>query len=244
MRVRGKDWLRGGTVALLSMALAACGSTWSGGGLANGVPLDELDLGGTPPTAVGLGGPDNVIVTTGPAFTVRAEGPAATTDRLRFAREGGSLEIGRAPDADGGGPPATVHVTLPAIHALALSGSGDLSSDSLTGEARLSLSGSGNLATRQVAASQLRVSVAGSGNVAASGRAEALNLSIAGSGSVAMPGLEVADAKVSISGSGDAAFASNGTVSASIAGSGDVRVRGSATCTQSHAGSGRLTCTP
>lgn len=244
MRVTGRILGTGGMAVLASLALTACGSGSGHDGFTDGVPLAELDLTGSAPTGVALGTADNVIVTTGPAFTVRVEGPALATERLRFERDGTSLEIGRDREADGNGPKATVRVTLPAVHTLALGGSGDLTSDTLTGEAELALAGSGNLTVRRVAASELQVALAGSGGITAAGTAESLDLAILGSGSADMAGLRVGGAEVAVGGSGSAAFASDGKVEAAIAGSGNVRVRGTATCEVKRAGSGNLTCTP
>ncbi|WP_347302801.1 head GIN domain-containing protein [Croceibacterium sp. TMG7-5b_MA50] len=249
MRVTGSrsirtGWIRGGVLVAVTAMLAACGVKVGAGNISTGVPLAEFDLDGTPPTGVALAGADTVLVTTGATFSVRAEGPATATERLRFNRTGDTLAIGREGDGPRGGPAAIVRVTLPNIRSLALSGSGDLSSDALSGEAELRLSGSGNLSAPQVTASRLKVALAGSGDIAAGGTAETLELGIAGSGSANMARLQVGAAEVRVSGSGDAAFASNGKVSGAIAGSGDVQVRGTAQCDVRRAGSGNLTCTP
>lgn len=225
------------------LALSAC-SADAANSAADGVPLAELDLGGPPPVSVALAGSDDVVVTSGPAFSVRAEGSPAATARLRFTRQGAGLAIRREHGAGNGGGSATVHIILPAVHGLTLSGSGNLASDTLSGAAEVAISGSGDVSVRQVRADSLKVALAGSGEFEGSGTARALDLNLQGSGTADLGGLRVEHATVALAGSGKATFASDGRVDASIAGSGSVRVRGNAQCMQSRAGSGRLTCTP
>lgn len=225
------------------LTLSACDAD-AAGGATYGVPLNQLDLSGSAPIAVTLGGSDNVLVTTGPAFTVRAEGSPAAVDRMRFIREGTGLAIGRQRGAGNSGGTATIHVTLPAVQRLALSGSGSMASDRLSGTAEVMISGSGDVTVRQVDAESLKVALAGSGEFDGSGTAGTLDLTMQGSGTADMKDLRVSRAKVTLSGSGTASFASDGSVDATIAGSGNVRVRGNAQCNQQSAGPGRLTCRP
>lgn len=211
----------------------------------DGAPLAELDLGGTPPEAVALAGPDNVAITEGAQFTVTVDGDAEAAERLRFTLEDGTLGIGR--DSDGwrdwaGGSVATVRITMPAPRKLVVAGSGQMTSERLAGNAEVSIAGSGALDTPRVDAESLAVSIAGSGSYAAGGRTAKLTLSIAGSGSAEMGALRAERAQVNIAGSGDTVFASDGEVDASIMGSGNVTVRGSARCTVNSMGSGKVTC--
>lgn len=228
-----------GPIAALAAlgALTGCGDFgWSGG---DGVPLAELDLGGNPPEAVALLGPDTVTITEGDRFTVTVDGDAA--DRMRFKIEDGTLGIMRDDSGRDEGA-ATVRITMPPPRELVLAGSGRMTSERLAREAEVSITGSGSLETPAIDVASLEVSIAGSGHYSAGGRAERLELSIAGSGSGDMAGLRTERAAINVIGSGDAVFASDGEVEANIMGSGDVTVRGSARCKVNAMGSGSLTC--
>ena len=207
-----------------------------------GVPLDELDISGTPPTGVALGGPDRVNVTTGDDFLIEVDGSDAAADRLRFALSDGMLAIGRESGSSNDGGIATVNVVLPSIRSVALGGSGSITADRLTGDAQIVVGGSGTAVAEAVEADALDVVIGGSGTARAAGNAARLEIAIGGSGSADLAGLTADRADVSIGGAGNARFASDGTVDANIGGSGDVRVRGSARCTSNTVGSGRLIC--
>ncbi|MGB3166295.1 MAG: head GIN domain-containing protein [Alteraurantiacibacter sp.] len=208
----------------------------------DGVPLSDLDITGTPPTGVALGGPDIVIVTTGDDFAIDVDGTDEAADRMRFALADGMLGIGRARGNSGKGDVATINITLPAVSSIAIGGSGRIKADRLHGEADIAVGGSGRAEVASVESDRLDVVIGGSGSATARGRVERLDISIGGSGIADLAQLYAENAEVSIGGSGSARFASNGRVNANIGGSGDVRVRGTAECTQSTVGSGRLIC--
>ncbi|QZH76161.1 MAG: DUF2807 domain-containing protein [Erythrobacter sp.] len=213
-------------------------------GGAEGVPLEELDLGGGPPAGLALGGPDSVVITTGDTFSVAVEGSAAATERMRFVLDEHTLAIGRESGDWGDSDVATVIITMPAPDSIAIGGSGRVTTDGLASDAELIVGGSGEVVASGIDGDRLEVVLGGSGRVRASGAAERMNLTIGGSGTADMAELQVGDAEVNIGGSGNATFASDGTVEANVAGSGTVRVRGSAECTINSVGSGSLICEP
>lgn len=227
-----------------AVGLSGCGNMNSSFNGEEGVPLAELETGGDPPTGVVLGGPDKVIITTGDTFSVDVEGSAEATERMRFALADGKLAVGRESGSWEDNDTATVNITLPATSSITIGGSGQVTADSLSGDAELVIGGSGEVVVSGADVAKLEVVVGGSGRVSAAGQAERLELTIGGSGTADMAGLQVGDAEVNIGGSGEAAFASDGTVEANVAGSGTVRVRGSATCTINAVGSGSLVCEP
>lgn len=102
-----------------------------------------------------------------------------------------------------------VHITLPALGAVASSGSGALRLEGLDG---------GDLALR----------LGGSGDMEASGRAATLALLLNGSGDMKLYGLRAANAKVRLNGTGDMELSVSGKLEAAIYGTGDVRYRGDA----------------
>jgi len=234
-------------IAPFAMLAAAATSGCSGSDIrlngSDGVPLSELDMSGAAPEEITLIGPDRVLVSQGSQFGITVDQGAEQAEQLRFVLEDGSLGITRTASWMGSRAMATIRVTLSSPpRKLSVTGSGEMTSESLAGSAEVLIAGSGTLETPGVAADALDVSIAGSGDYRATGHARSLDLSIAGSGNADLGRLKVDTADLSIAGSGDAVFASDGEVNASIMGSGDVTVRGSARCTVNTMGSGTLTC--
>lgn len=211
-------------------------------GGSDGVPLAELDTSGTAPTGVALASPDTLIVSQGQTLDIAVSGDPAAVEALRFKIEDGTLGVMREHDSRKLEGRATVRVTMPSLRSIVLAGSGTVEAASLTGDAEVTIAGSGKVRTAQVAAGSFTMTVAGSGSYAASGSAESLELSLVGSGRSDMADLTVGSADVTIAGSGAAKFASDGDVEANIIGSGEVTVIGRATCTINAVGSGKLNC--
>ncbi|MDO3640792.1 head GIN domain-containing protein [Mucilaginibacter sp. L3T2-6] len=135
-----------------------------------------------------------------------------------------------------------IYITAKSLSSLANAGSGSIKVDgSITGDATVALSGSGNIST-SVKASRFHVAISGSGSVDLSGTANETKVSIAGSGDMNGKRFKTATANVSIAGSGNAHFGADKTVSATIVGSGNVYYSGSATVENTRTvGSGRVT---
>lgn len=135
-----------------------------------------------------------------------------------------------------------IHITVPELSALGLSGSGNVSgkNDFATDkDFSVSLSGSGNI-DFSIEAPAVNASIAGSGDMVLKGKTTAANVDIAGSGDFVGDKLTAANAKVSIAGSGDAIVHADKQIDAEIAGSGDVIYSGDATVKSSTAGSGKV----
>ena len=196
--------------------------------------------------AIDLTGPDDVKVTIGDRFSVKAQGDARLIHRLDIHLEGRTLSIGRRNDGGsfwGDGGSATIFVTLPAISAIAVTGSGNFTLDKAVGPAlKLSLTGSGNATVDSVAVADLGADLTGSGDVNLAGGARAARFSVTGSGDIDAHGLKVARGEVKLLGSGNVGFASDGPVAITITGSGDVTVKGKAQCTSNGTGSGEAHC--
>lgn len=224
----------------LVAGLAACGGVDVRMG--DGVPLADLDTSGDAPDSVALGGPDNVVITSGEEFTVTVEGSDAAKDRMRFSLDGGTLAISREDSDWSDSDVATVNITMPPPNSLVIGGSGTITADGMSSHAEIVVGGSGVAQVNGIAADSLEITIGGSGQALVSGESDRLELVIGGSGSAEMPDLAVNTAEVNIGGSGNARFASDGSVEANIAGSGTVRVSGSARCTINTVGSGRLIC--
>ncbi|MFQ3665732.1 MAG: head GIN domain-containing protein [Sphingomonadaceae bacterium] len=193
---------------------------------------------------VSLGGSSRVVVTTGKAHSVRAEGSQGDLDRLDIRLEGKTLRIGAKPGSwNWSTQRPVIHVTMPAITAAAVAGSGDLRVDRAEGSSfNGKVSGSGDLVLDSVKTGTLDLAVSGSGSVRAAGSCSALNAAVSGSGDLRMADLTCATANIAVRGSGNAAVQATGTANLVGSGSGDIRVTGGARCTVTKSGSGRIDC--
>lgn len=235
---------------LAALPLAACGSVAMGS--SSGDKVSPSGSGGTRSfavadfTGVELAGADDVDVKVGGSFSVRAEGPAEELDKLEIRKDGSTLKVGRKRDGSWSmrsGKGVKVYVTMPAIQAASLAGSGNLMVDKVSaGDFDGDLAGSGDLRIGQLAAASASFNIAGSGGIGAAGQVQRLKVAIAGSGDVDAPGLKAAQADVSIAGSGNVAAEVNGPAKISIMGSGDVRLGGKPQCSTSKMGSGDVHC--
>ena len=208
----------------------------------DGVPLSEFDTSGDAPTGVTLAGPDNLVVTTGDSFTIEVEGDEEVTDKLRFDRDGDNFAVYREGKNWSGDNTATIRVTVPSLDTMNIAGSGTIEADRLSGDATVSIGGSGKASAASVEAGRLDVNIGGSGSFTGSGTADSLDFNLGGSGEASMAEITVGSADINIAGSGKAIFASGGNVEANIFGSGTVTVTGGATCKANTVGSGKLIC--
>ncbi len=198
-------------------------------------------------TGVELAGADDVDVRVGGTFSVRAEGPADELDKLEISKDGSMLKVGRKRNSGGwsmsSGKGVKVYVTMPAIQAASLAGSGNLTVDKVQAtDFSGDLAGSGDLQLGRLSATSATLSIAGSGGIGASGEVQRLKVDIAGSGDIDAAGLKAREASVSIAGSGNVAAEVNGRAKISIMGSGDVTLGGKAQCETSKMGSGEVRC--
>ncbi|MFT3976649.1 MAG: DUF2807 domain-containing protein [Sphingomonas bacterium] len=195
---------------------------------------------------VGLALPAQVEVRVGPAFSVRATGPAQAFNDIRVIREGDSLNIEqryRRITDERAVRAVRFVVTMPRIRAADLGGSGNMSVDRVSGpQFDASVGGSGALTLGNVAVERLGGSIGGSGSIAAAGQAGALKVNIGGSGRFAGERLRARGAEISIAGSGGVRAQVEGNARVSIAGSGDADLGPRAHCSVSRVGSGQARC--
>jgi hypothetical protein len=207
-------------------------------------------------------GPHHIVVSVGPAFSVRADGPQQTLADTAVEVDDGRLEIHpvdddrweqRCGDRDrrdsrrwrcwNGYQPATFHVTLPRIDAASLVGGGDMRIDRVEGaDFSASVAGSGDLDVAALRVDDARFSIAGSGDLVARGSARNSRVSIAGSGNLRAREVSSTSASISIAGSGNAALTVQDDARVSIVGSGDVEISGPARCSVSRFGGGKVRC--
>ena len=197
---------------------------------------------------IALGGPHNVVVTVGGGPSVRAEGDLGIIDKLDIRVEDGELDIGTKKGFSfsfkSDRSPVTVYVTLPALAAASIGGSGDMKIDKVAGDSfEAAIGGSGDMDIGAVQVKTASFSIGGSGGIRAKGKADSGDVSIAGSGDISLEGFEVQRTSVSVAGSGSVKARAMQSADISIIGSGDVELSGPAKCNISKMGSGEARCT-
>ena len=237
-------------IALLALPLAAC--SVSAGGDDDGTPgVAAQGTGGTRTYAVAdfnevdLRGADDVDIRVGPGFSVRADGDPEVLDRLKISKVGNAIRIGRVRTSgwSWGGEDAKISITMPALAATTVAGSGDVTVDRVQGDAfRSDSAGSGSLKVGRLAVGSATFAIAGSGSVKAAGEAKSLKIKIAGSGDVDAGGLKSEAAEVDIAGTGNVRAEVTGQAKVSIAGTGDVDLGGGAKCQVNKMGTGTVRC--
>lgn len=192
-----------------------------------------------------LSGSMNVVVTTGAAHSVRAEGSAEDLDKLDIRVKGDALVIATKPGkwSWGSRDKVTVRVSAPNVSGAAISGSGDMQVGPTKGDFSGRISGSGDMTVAAVDAPALSLAISGSGDIALGrGRCGTAKFSTSGSGDISAGGVQCETLTVSISGSGDVAAQATGTATLRTSGSGDISVTGGARCTSRSSGSGTISC--
>lgn len=224
------------------VALAACGPV--AGAARDGDGARSFALAGF--DSVRLAGSDNVRVVRGATFSVVAHGPNVVLDQLDIHTEGSTLIVTRKPRTGRNWTKrgATVVVTMPAIRAAQLAGSGDMVVDG-AGGARFEgwLKGSGNFDLTSLSAAAVALDVTGSGNLRAAGAARTVALSVSGSGNLDARRLVSDTANISVRGSGNARGYARQSAAVTSAGSGNAEIAGTRNCTISKSGSGNAACT-
>jgi hypothetical protein len=215
------------------------GATVAGGGASSRNfqvgGFDRINLSGSPEVRVAVGG----------QVSVRADGDAADLERLEIAVVDNELRIGMRPGNWTMHRGIVIHVTVPALQAASLNGSGDINIDRVQGPAfAATVGGSGDLDVRQLRVGNASFNLTGSGGIRAQGGAQRTNASLNGSGDLSLSGFETADATVALIGSGDIALRATGSAAVQLTGSGGVTIAGGARCTIAKTGSGDVSCGP
>jgi hypothetical protein len=197
-----------------------------------------------------VAGPYDVDVRTGANPTVAANGSEKLLEQTVVEVKDGKLLI--HPEEQKGWFHAGWHhrgkarftVTVPALRAATIAGSGGIKVDKVAGDSfEGTIAGSGGLVLASTEVQSLKLSIGGSGGIqAGTGKAKSVEYEIAGSGGINAGGVSAEQAKVSIAGSGSVQANATGTANVEIMGSGDVNVSGGAKCSVTKAGSGNVRC--
>ena len=211
--------------ATVGIVLAArhtgTGTTFSSGVQGSGVRATEVR---TLPafTAVDLTGSNNVTVHVGGAQTVTVHGDDNLIRYVTTTVQDGTLAVSQSRSFSTRSP-MSVEITVPALDAATLSGSGVLT-------------------VAGVAADHFTVRAPGSGVLAVTGTATTLDATLSGTGDLRLDGLAAHDATVSVPGTGRLLVNASHSLDATVSGVGSIVYSGSpAEVTKDVTGTGSIT---
>lgn len=251
------NWMMAAASVALAMTVSACNGVVSTGDEQQGKgteasadrgPLATRDFALTGFTAIEVTGPDDVTVRKGTSFSISAKGAQAEIDELDIVLDGDRLSIGRKREGFSVGgrrhKSVDITITMPALRAVRLTGSGSIEADSVEGDkVEAVLTGSGDLKIGRLTAKSADLSLLGSGDIEIDGgTSAAADISLAGSGDVDADKLVVTSLAVSVAGSGNVEAHATGKADVRVMGPGDVKIGGGATCSTSKMGPGSVTC--
>ncbi|MEO6224403.1 MAG: head GIN domain-containing protein [Sphingomicrobium sp.] len=230
-------------VMILSATTAGCSHEGRAETITRSFPVGNF-------SQIEVNGPYDVEVRTGTNPTAVAEGSDKVLDLTDVRIDGDKLVISEKERhgtfSFGWSNRGKVKfvITVPALSAAAITGSGDLKVDHIRGDRfEGTVTGSGDLQLSTVEVQAIKLAITGSGNVTAgSGKARTADYSIAGSGDVDAGGVATEQASVSVAGSGNIKARASGTARVEIAGSGDADISGGAKCSIEKNGSGEVRC--
>ena len=193
---------------------------------------------------ISISGSPDVQLVQGDSEGVFGNGDDDDLERLDVFVQSGELVV-RPKDRgwfrSWGSDDVSLVIELRDLSRLKLSGSGDLSADSLTSkDLELTISGSSDMEIDELAVRTLEVVISGSADIELAGEAEDQRVRISGSADYAAADLRSETARVRISGSADAEVRVSGTLDARVSGSGSVRYVGEPVITRHVSGSGKI----
>ncbi len=179
-------------------------------------------------SAIGIENNADVILYRGDKQEVRVEGDQELIDKLDLEVKNQSLKIknkrekGNRWGSSNYKNRLTFYITIPEIHSIGISGSGDLTmKDAFTSE-------------------EMNIGISGSGDIVLVGSSETLNIGISGSGDIDGAKWMSENCDIGISGSGDVEVGAEEQLNVAISGSGDVVYHGNPETSMSVMGSGEV----
>lgn len=189
-------------------------------------------------------GPQDLEIEFGESFSVRAEGAVS---RLEVVVEDGELVI-RPRDGIGfdwpGFDSTTIHVTMPRLTRVSLTGSGDVSIDQIKGDrfSGLIQGWAGSMLIDGLEVEEADFTINGPGEIVAAGTARATRMTINGPGEIQAGELRSQTAVIGVNGPGDVELAVDQEADVSVQGPGEVDIDGPARCSISTSGPGSVSC--
>jgi hypothetical protein len=185
-----------------------------------------------------------VYISIGQGFKVVLEGDKEYLGEVETKVSGGELVIKRESWVNFNNQKVIVHITMPALNGIDVSGSGKvmvtdpLKSDDFEAD----ISGSGKIYLKDVTMGDVECDISGSGTLVAEGTGsmKSLEVNISGSGSYKGESTKIGSFEASISGSGNCDCYVTDMLRASISGSGNVSYSGNPKIDASISGSGKV----
>lgn len=211
--------------------------------LLNGQSKETRDVKGFTKVNFGISG--DLFVDFGSDFNVVLEGNSSDLEDIETEVSNGRLVIKKENFRFDINHKVTVHITMPRLEGLSVSGSGKAEITSPVKDADrldLDVSGSGKIITSGIVADRLNCSISGSGNIeiGAQGSADSGEIHISGSGNYQGEQMVIDNLQVSISGSGNCTCKAGDSLSASVSGSGNVHYAGNPKLDVRVSGSGKV----
>ena len=152
-----------------------------------------------------------MILTQGSDFKVVYEGESNLLEHIGFRVRNNSLDIDNKESNTWiqNKKEIKIYVTLPTLKAIALGGSGDITS------------------TNDFNSDIIDIALGGSGDIKLSGTANTLKIALGGSGEVNVSNLKAKTGKIAIGGSGECNVQVSDELNVAIGGSGNVKCKGS-----------------
>ena len=210
-------------LAAAALAVSACGSLQSAGA----PTTQERALSGVHAVTLQTSGDLSILIGDTEGLSVSAG--ANLLDHLTSEVVDGTLVLGAEPNQSFGGS-ISYTLTVPSLDAIEVEGSGNVDGAGvLSGQARLTISGSGSATLSDLELTDLTADLSGSGDAQVSGSSDASTVDLSGSGDYDGSGLTTGRTTVSSSGSGHARVNVTEHLSATVSGSGDVTYAGNPT---------------
>ncbi|HYH14460.1 MAG TPA: head GIN domain-containing protein [Flavisolibacter sp.] len=193
--------------------------------------------------AIEVQGSINVYVSQGSNYAVRVEAEENLMEYVVVEKDGEELEVRFKRNTNiRTKRPVNVYVTAPSYTNLAVSGSGNLISQTkITHPSQLDIdiAGSGD-ANLEVDAPTINAEISGSGSAILKGTTRTFNGEIGGSGELRAYNLLSERSDIDIAGSGDAEVFASKQLDVQVAGSGNINYKGNPNINKSIAGSGTV----
>jgi hypothetical protein len=194
---------------------------------------------------VSFGISGNLDIKIGPGFSVVLEGARRDIDEVITQLSGDRLVIRQDNWRFNLKDKVNVHITMPGLEGLSVSGSGKaeiLDNINDADNLNLSVSGSGKLVTAGLIVDKLKCNISGSGDIliGSGGNADGAEISISGSGGYRGEDFEIDHLEVSVSGSGSCYCRVGDSLDARISGSGNVTYKGDPRIDARISGSGHV----
>jgi hypothetical protein len=193
---------------------------------------------------ISLMGSGRVYVEIGEKESLTIKGDDNILDILDIDVRGSDLELGKLKRRNAWinpTQPIEYRVTVTAVSALSVSGSGKIYLDDLKTETlELSISGSGDMILGPVVAKEVDVAISGSGNITVKGSTDDFSATISGSGDINAKKLKSEYANCRINGSGEINISVSERLEAAIYGSGDINYWGDPDTKLKESGSGDI----